>query len=163
MTARQVSVGIVAGALVMGSSVQRAGAQTPEVLTNESVISMTAANVNRDLLMAKINTTKNTFDVTVDGLISLYQGKVNNNVIRSMITAAANSKLGPGAPKNELLDNEAVVRVVLAKVPRDVIITKIQGTKCKFDTTSSGLVSLTQAKVPNDVIQAMISKGGAKN
>ena len=134
--------------------------QAPEVLTNESVINMTAANVDRDLVLLKLTTTKNTFDVTVSGLVTLYQGRVNQDVMKAMMAAAANPKLGPPPPsKPEVLDNQAVITMVTAKLPRPVIIAKIQATKAKFDTTSSGLVSLTQAKVPSDIVQAMMAKG----
>lgn len=151
------------GALVVGLasapvSAQRAGAA--EVLTNESIISMTSANVNKDLLVAKLNTTRNSFDVTVDGLINLTLGKVNQDVIKSMISAASNPKLGPPAPKTpEVLDNDGVIKLVGSKVQRVVVMAKIMGTKTSFDVTAAGLVSLTQAKVPNDVIQAMVVKG----
>ena len=47
--------------------------------------------------------------------------------------------------------------LVLA-VPRAVILSNIQNTKANFDVSSSGLVSLTQAKVPQDVIRAMVAK-----
>lgn len=155
---------LVAVAMSMGlagvAQAQTKGAA--EVLTNDSIISMTTANVNKDLMLAKLNTTKNTFDVTVDGLISLTTGKVNQDVIKSMISAAANPKLGPGAPKTpEILDNQSVIKMVVSKVQQPVIIAKIVATKANFDTTSAGLVSLTQAKVPNNIVQAMIAKGGS--
>jgi len=155
---------MVAVTLTLGMGLA-AAAQTKgpaEVLTNESIISMTAANVDRTLMMAKINTTKNTFDVSADGLISLTQGKVNVDVLKSMISAAGNAKLGPGTPKTpEILDNQSVIKMVVSKVQNQVIVTKIMSTKAAFDTTSAGLVSLTQAKVPKDVVQAMIAKGGS--
>ena len=132
-----------------------------EVLTNDSIISMTTANVNKDLMLAKINTTKNTFDVSVDGLVSLTTGKVNVDVIKSMISAAGNPKLGPAAPKTEVLDNQSIIKMVVSKVQQPVIIAKIVATKANFDVTSAGLVSLTQAKVPNNIVQAMIAKGGS--
>lgn len=155
---RAVAVGVmVAGLSVHAVRAQRAAA---EVLTNDSVISMAAANVAKDLLLAKINTTRNTFDVTVDGLVSLYQGKVHQDVIKSMISAAANPKLGPPAPKTpETLDNEAVIKMIVAKLPKVIVLSKIQGTKANYDVTAAGLVSLTQAKVPSDIIQAMVAKG----
>jgi hypothetical protein len=86
---------------------------------------------------------------------------VNQDVVKSMISATANPKLGPPAPKTpEVLDNQSVIKMVVSKVPRAIVIAKIQATKANYDVTSAGLVSLTQAKVPNDVIQSMIAKGG---
>ena len=148
------------GLMVPGRAIGQ-GAGAPEVLTNEAVINMTAANVERDLLVAKLTTTHNSFDVTVTGLINLYQGRVNQDVIKAMISAAANPKLGPPAPKTpEVLDNQSVITMVSAKLPKAVIMAKIQGTKATYDVSSAGLVSLTQAKVPSDVIQAMMAKAG---
>src|ERR1041385_1000569 len=134
------------------SPVRAQRSSAPEVLTNDWVIQMSAANLNRDVMLAKINSTRNTFDVTAQGLINLTANKVNENVIKSMISAAANPKLGPPAPKTpEVLDNQAIISMYSSKVSRAVIIAKIVATKANFDTTSAGLVSLTQAKVPSDI------------
>ena len=129
-----------------------------EVLTNQDVIGMTSAKLSKDLLIAKINTTRNSFDVTVHGLIALQQGRVNQDVMRSMLTLAADPKLGTPSRKAEVLDNQSVVTLITGKVPKAVILSKIQSTKANFDVSSSGLVSLTQAKVPQDVIRAMVAK-----
>ena len=163
MTSRTSAV--VLAAFAIGLTVQTRGfaqrAGGAEVLTNESVISMTAAKVDKTILLAKINTTKNTFDVTTHGLISLTTGNVNAEVIKTMISAAGNTRLGPPPPKTpEVFDNQSIIQMVGAKVNKDVIKTKIQTTKSTFDVSSGGLVSLSQAKVPADVVQAMISKGG---
>ena len=163
MTSRTSAV--VLAAFAIGLTVQSRGfAQRgggAEVLTNESVISMTAAKVDRTILIAKINTTKNTFDVTSHGLVSLTQGTVNAEVIKTMLSAAANPRLGPPPPKTpEVFDNQSVIMMVGGKVNKDVIKAKIQGTKSTFDVSSNGLVSLSQAKVPADVIQAMVAKTG---
>jgi len=133
-----------------------------EVLSNESIINMTSANVDKDLLLLKINTTHNAFDVSVSGLVTLYQGRVNQDVMIAMMSAAANPKLGPAAAKTpEILDNQAVITMVTAKLPRAVVVSKIQNTKANFDVSSNGLVNLTQAKVPSDVVKAMIAKAGS--
>ena len=67
------------------------------------------------------------------------------------------------APKKsgaEVLTNESVIQMVTAKIPRDVILEKIQGTRTNFDVTTSGLVSLNTNKVPKDIIKAMMAGGG---
>jgi hypothetical protein len=156
--ARSVLVLICACLLSRDLLAQRSGAA--EVLTNESIVSMTAAKLNRDLILAKVNTTKNTFDVSVNGLVSLTQGKVHQDVIKSMISAYANPKLGP-AKNTEVLDNQAVVSMILGKVAKAVVLAKIQGTRANFDVSAAGLVSLSQAKVPQDVIQAMVAKANS--
>jgi hypothetical protein len=67
----------------------------------------------------------------------------------------------PGAlvsGRTEVLDNQSVVAMIVARVPRAVIMTKIQNTRAGFDVSSAGLVQLAQAKVPTDVIKAMVTK-----
>ena len=135
-----------------------AGAE-PEVLTNETIIGMATSHVDRDLLLSKINTMPNAFDVTREGLVNLYQSRVNEEVIKAMILMASNAKLGaPPSKTPEVLDNEQVILMVTSKLPRQVVIAKIQSTEAAFDVSSSGLVGLSQAKVPKDVIQAMVWK-----
>jgi hypothetical protein len=130
-----------------------------EILTNQTVVSMVAGKLNRDLLVAKINTTKNTFDVTVQGLIGLHTNKVHADIVKTMIQVAGDPKLGAAPSRTpEILDNQSIIGLVSAKVPRPVILAKIQNTRANFDTSATGLVSLTSAKVPSDVIKAMIAK-----
>jgi hypothetical protein len=138
---------------------QRAGGG--EVLTNQSIISMSTAKLDRDLLLQKISSTKNTFDVSVNGVVQLTQAGVNQEVIIRMINMAADPKLGAPAPKTpEVLDNQAIITMVTGKVTKPVVLAKIQGTKGNYDTSSAGLVQLTQGKVAADVIKAIIAKAG---
>jgi hypothetical protein len=124
-----------------------------EVLTNQSVVQMVTAKLASDVILVKIQTTKSNFDVTPSGLIALYTSKVPRNVMMAMMVAA------PQHPAGEVLTNESVIQMVTAKLPRDVILKKIQSTKSKFDVTSNGLVGLTTNKVPKDLIQAMMVAG----
>jgi hypothetical protein len=134
-----------------------------EVLTNESIVSMTAAKLNRDLLLGKVNTTRNTYDVSVQGLIGLHTNKVHQDVIKAMIAVAADPKLGAKPPaRPEILDNQSVIAMTSAKLPKAVMLAKIQNTRAAFDTTSAGLVQLTQAKVSSDIIKAMMAKPSTK-
>jgi hypothetical protein len=150
---------LIALALTMPAAAQSGG----EVLTNESIVSMTAAKLNRDLLLGKVNTTRNTYDVSIQGLIGLHSNKVHQEVIKAMIGVADDPKLGARPARNpEVLDNQSVIAMVSAKLPKAVTLAKIQNTRAAFDTTSAGLVQLTQAKVPSDVIKAMMAKPAAK-
>lgn len=149
----------IALALPTSALAQRAGTQT-EVLTNQTVIGMVTAKVSKELLTTKIKTTRNSFDVTVNGVTNLFQSKVPQDVIRAMITAAIDPKLGQPARTPEVLQNQSVVTMLTAKVPKAIILAKIQNTKSAFDVSANGLVGLTQAKVPTDVIKAMVAKAG---
>lgn len=153
---------LVIGLTIHGNVVAQRAGTAEEVLTNQSVIGMAAAKINKDLLLAKVNTTRNSFDVTVNGIINLHQSKVHQDVIRSMITLAADAKLGqPPTKTPEVLENQSVVTMVGAKLPKAIVLAKIQNTKAAFDVSANGLVSLTQAKVPADVIKAMVVKSGS--
>jgi hypothetical protein len=56
----------------------------------------------------------------------------------------------------EVLTNDAVVKMVKAGLPEAVIIQKIQTSERKFDTSTDGLVRLKSAGVPDRVIEAMM-------
>ena len=59
--------------------------------------------------------------------------------------------------QGEVLSNASVVNMIAGKVSKDLILTKIRGTKSGFDVTAGGLVRLHQSKVPQDVIIAMMA------
>jgi hypothetical protein len=73
-------------------------------------------------------------------------------------TAAQTSQ---AAPQPEVVTNQTVVEMVNAKLPADVIITKIQTAQTNFDLSTDGLVKLNQSSVPADVIKAMMQKNSA--
>lgn len=57
----------------------------------------------------------------------------------------------------EVLSNTSVVNMITAKVSKDLILTKIRTTRTSFDVTAGGLVRLHQAKVPQDIMLAMMT------
>src|SRR5215469_7792699 len=61
----------------------------------------------------------------------------------------------------EVMTNDSVITMVKAGLPDSVIIAKIRASERKFDTSTDGLVKLKTAKVPDSVIEAMISGGAA--
>lgn len=61
----------------------------------------------------------------------------------------------------ETVTNQTVIDLVAAKLPADVIITKIQTSPTEFDLSTPGLVSLNRAGVPSEVIKAMMQKSTA--
>ena len=65
------------------------------------------------------------------------------------------------APQQEVVTNQTVVDMVNAKLPTDVIITKIQTSKTSFDTSTDALVKLNKSGVPSDVVKAMMQKASA--
>jgi hypothetical protein len=83
--------------------------------------------------------------------------------LRLALVLAAALLLGPlsGARTSaqEVLTNDGVVGMVKAGLPESVIITKIRTSQRKFDTSTDALIKLKAAKVPDKVIEAMITGG----
>ena len=131
----------------------QATAKSAEVLTNQTVIQMVLGKLPKDVILAKIQASRTDFDVTIAGLVGLRTNKVPTDIMKSMM-AIKQTK-----PTGEVLTNESVIQMVTAKLPKDVILAKIQSTKTNFDTSTDGLVSLNTNKVPKDVIQVMLVGG----
>ncbi|HEY4099237.1 MAG TPA: hypothetical protein VGM20_00010 [Gemmatimonadales bacterium] len=134
----------------------QAQAQAPksaEVLTNQSVVQMVLAKVPKDVIQAKVQSTRSDFDISVSGLIGLQANKVSADLMKAMMSAGAKK------PSTEVLTNESVINMVASKLPKDVILAKIQSTKKNFDITSDGLVSLNTNKVPKEVVTVMMAAG----
>lgn len=58
----------------------------------------------------------------------------------------------------DVVTNQTVFDMVNAKLPTDVIITKIQTSKTSFDLSTDALIKLNQNSVPSDVVKAMMQK-----
>ena len=56
----------------------------------------------------------------------------------------------------EVITNENVIQMIVGKVPKDLILTKVQTTKSEFDLSPEGLIKLALNKVPNDIVKTMI-------
>lgn len=152
---------LAVGASATGLTAQSA-AQGGEVLTNASVIQMVTAKLQKSLVISKIASTPSTFDITADGLISLTLAKVPQDVIKAMMVAnSTNAANRLPQVASEVLNNDAVVKMISGKVPKALVLDKIRETKGNYDVTTNGLVSLNQNKVPQDVIRAMMTAGGS--
>src|SRR5437899_1489429 len=61
------------------------------------------------------------------------------------------------------LENSDVLDMVKAGLPEEVIIAKIQGSPCNFDTSPAALATLKSTQVPNAVILAVVKKPNQAN
>ena len=61
-----------------------------------------------------------------------------------------------------ILTNEVVIDMVNKKLPSSIIIKKIQTDPNNFDLSTDGLVSLSGANVPEEIISAMMESEGNK-
>lgn len=64
----------------------------------------------------------------------------------------------------DIVTNATVIDLAKAGLDKDVIISKINSSETGFDLSTSGLISLKNQKVDNDIIKAMLNKtNGAKS
>ena len=132
-----------------------------EVLSNESITQMIAGKLSRDLITTKIKASRPGFDLSTDGIVSLTTSKVDPALIRVMYDAALEAKKRGDAPSSltgldETMTNDAIVKLVTAKVNKQIILNKIYSGKPAFDVSTGGLVKLSEAKVPQDIIKVMM-------
>src|SRR5262249_48390626 len=66
------------------------------------------------------------------------------------------------AQNKETLTNKSVVDLTKAGLSKDVIISQINSSDCKFDVTTNSLIALKKDGVQDDVINAMITKTNGK-
>jgi len=111
---------------------------------------MVLGKLPKEVIQAKMQASKTDFDVTIDGLIALHTNKVPTDIMMTMLATK------PARASTEVLTNESVIQMVTAKLNKNIILAKIQGTKANFDTTTDGLVSLNTNKVPKEIIQVML-------
>ena len=74
-----------------------------EVLTNEAVVSMVKAGLSEDLIIMKIASAPNTFDLSTNNLLSLKQQGVSDAILKAMMqsegqTQGAKKETAKGAP-----------------------------------------------------------------
>ncbi|NOT45583.1 MAG: hypothetical protein HOP14_13350 [Acidobacteria bacterium] len=145
---------------LLGSPVQAFAQADGEVLTNQGVLDMVSSKLNRDIVVAKVTSTSNAFDVTVNGVVNLTESKLHQEIIRAMIVSAGDEKRAVQAKRQEAMTNQAVIYLVVSKVARPVILSMIQNNEPLFDVSANGLVQLSQAKVHSEIIRAMVARAG---
>lgn len=60
--------------------------------------------------------------------------------------------------KSDTLTNQTIIQLTKVGLGKDILISKIQSSFCRFDLTTDGLISLKKAAVADEVIGAMMSK-----
>jgi hypothetical protein len=63
----------------------------------------------------------------------------------------------PQMAGDEVLTNQSVMKMVSAKLPEEVIITKIRTSQTNFDVTTTGLVQLNNQNVSAPILRAMMT------
>jgi hypothetical protein len=55
----------------------------------------------------------------------------------------------------DALTNKEIINLQASKISQDIILTKINSTKCQFDLTAQGLIDLKAGKISDKVVKAM--------
>jgi hypothetical protein len=93
-----------------------------EILTNDSVIQLLKVGINEDVIISKIQKTKHSFDLSVNGMVALKQAEVSDRLMHFMMDPAkppetkagsstdiaANALAPPAAPKESPKTVEAI-------------------------------------------------------
>ena len=142
---------------VQGAQAQGDG----EVLSNATVVQMLNAKLSKDLILGKINSARPGFDLSSTGITSLISLKVDPGIVKQMLQVADNARRSGTAPStlvglDEVLTNEIIVKMLGDKVPKPLVLQKMQMSRTAFDVSAGGMVSLKTSKVPDDVIKAML-------
>nr|WP_121271676.1 hypothetical protein [Pedobacter schmidteae] len=75
------------------------------------------------------------------------------------LTVAASMMLASSVQaQTETLTNKTVTDLIKAGLEKSVIITTINNAPARFDVSANGLIALKNAKVPNEIITAMVEK-----
>jgi hypothetical protein len=121
---------------------------------------MVTGKLGKDLIIGKITAAVPGFDLSSEGLVLLNVNKVDGNIVKAMFDAAESARRRGTASSvtgiDEVLNNEIIIRMVTAKVSKDLIIKKMGASPSQFDVSSAGLVNLNTNKVPSDVIKMMM-------
>lgn len=119
-----------------------------ETLNNQSIIQMSTVKISSDIIIEKIKSSPNKFDLSTSGLISLSKAIVKDNVLEAMLLASN---------KLPVLKNQDIIDIYQNKVSRNIIQKKIEYSDSQFDTSSDGLIELKMAKIPEPIIKAMMT------
>jgi len=100
--------------------------------------------VNGNSLAIKVNETANS--ATLDG--------------NKLIDASGQTWIlkDPSASADPVLRNEDVIKMAKAGLEESLILAKIGGSKCQFDTSTDALIQLKQSGVSPAVVRAMLAK-----
>lgn len=58
----------------------------------------------------------------------------------------------------DFMNNQSVIDMIKAGFSKELIISKIESTQCKFNTSTQALIELKKQRVPEDVIAAMLDR-----
>ena len=125
-------------------------AKAQETLTNQNIIALHESKVSRSLIEEKIGRSQTRFDMSSDGLLGLKIAKVPEPVMDAMLLVTK---------PTDVMQNSDVISLYKAGLSRKFIIKKIEASPTRFNVETSGIVELKTAKIPEVLIEAMMTGG----
>ncbi len=83
------------------------------------------------------------------------------STVAAAVVVAATAFAGPASAQGEVLNNKSIIDMVAGKVPGDLIVAKIKGTKGDYDVSPEGLIALNIGKVSSDNIKLILTTSAA--
>lgn len=68
-----------------------------------------------------------------------------------------------GKSGEEVLTNDSVITMIQAGLSPDIIVSKIHASKTNFNVSTDELIRMKQAKVPDDIVRAMVLASGTES
>ncbi len=89
---------------------------------------------------------------------------VKNLVLGVMVLTFALTQAGVAQDlaDTDLLTNDDVIEMVEAGLSAEIVLARLESCGCQFTTSTSAIVALAKAGVPNDVIYAMVADANKK-
>ena len=81
--------------------------------------------------------------------------------MRKIVFAGLCLLLAAVVPAQQVLTNQTVIKMVKSGLSDDIIVTTINASQGKYDTSADGLIALKGAGVSDKVISAMVAKASA--
>ena len=134
-------------------------------LSNETIIEMYSKGLPTSIIASRLSSSANTFDISADALIKFTENKLPDDLINAIVDAALDSTrhlVIPGS-KNNVLSNENIINMYNKGISPSIIALQINKAANTFDVSTEALIKLTNNKIPEDLITAMIEAAGDLN
>jgi hypothetical protein len=93
-----------------------------EIITNETIVTMVKAGLGEELIISKIKTSQNQFDVSTDAILKLKNEGVNEKIIQAMIEASTKKPSDVSLPATQ--DTNAKQKWIASMHPQHLYLKK---------------------------------------
>ena len=134
-------------------------------LSNETIVEMYSKGLPASIIATRLSSSANTFDISAEALIKFTENKLPDDLINAIVDAALDSTrhvVEPGS-KNNALSNESIINMYNRGISPSIITLQINKAANTFDVSTDALIKLTENKMPEDLINAIIEAAGDLN